>query len=310
MFCNKCGAQLADTAAFCNKCGASLQSAKRTSQKSSALSKWIQQKNKPFFLGVLFIAMVLVGVVICVNRSGESEVYETQADSQRKSEIYGTWTDSQKAAIYTYAEDGSFQMQQKNDMGEMEVVECQFEVDDKGNLTLLQQAWKDFKEVEDTEQLNLMKGMLILSVQQYVVSEERMVITDEEGQRYTLYRIEDTEIESFWETMNTYDKTSDIIADTPDVFQSISLYGTWMDSSGVISFTFQENGTIRIGGLSDTLGADLFTFTEVDNDTLQLKADSDNMLLSMISLNLNYEISGNAMTVEIAGQTYQLIKQA
>lgn len=94
-----------------------------------------------------------------------------------------------------------------------------------------------------------------------------------------------------------------------DTFQRTSLYGTWTDESGVISFTFQENDTIRIGGLADTLGADLFTFTEVDDDTLQLKADTGNTLLNLISLNLNYEIYGDVMTMEIAGNTYQLIKQ-
>ena len=94
-----------------------------------------------------------------------------------------------------------------------------------------------------------------------------------------------------------------------DTFQHLSLYGTWTDSSGMISFTFQKDGTIRIGGLSDTLGADLFTYTEVDSNTLQLKADTDNKLLNLISLNLDYKISDGVLTVEIAGNTYQLIKQ-
>ena len=53
----------------------------------------------------------------------------------------------------------------------------------------------------------------------------------------------------------------------------------------------------------------MFTFTEVDGDTLQLKADTGNKLLNLISLNLNYEISGDVMTVEVAGNTYRLIKQ-
>lgn len=52
-----------------------------------------------------------------------------------------------------------------------------------------------------------------------------------------------------------------------------------------------ENGTIRIGGLAHTLGANVFTFTEVDGNTLQLKADTENKLLNLISLNLDYEIS-------------------
>lgn len=34
----------------------------------------------------------------------------------------------------------------------------------------------------------------------------------------------------------------------------------------------------------------MFTFTEVDGNTLQLKADTGNKLLNRISLNLDYEI--------------------
>lgn len=91
--------------------------------------------------------------------------------------------------------------------------------------------------------------------------------------------------------------------------ESVSIYGKWIDSSGVISFTFQDNGIVRISGLSDILGADLFTFTEIDNDTFQLKADSDNVLLNLISFNLDYRIYGDVMAVNIAGEMYQLMRQ-
>lgn len=57
------------------------------------------------------------------------------------------------------------------------------------------------------------------------------------------------------------------------------------------------------------MGASLFTFTEVDNDTLRLSAKTDNVLLGLIKLNVDYEISGDVMKVEIGGKTYQLKKQ-
>lgn len=95
----------------------------------------------------------------------------------------------------------------------------------------------------------------------------------------------------------------------PETPEKPDIYGTWMDADGAVTFTFQENGTVRISGLSDVLGVELFTFTEVDSDTFQLKANTDIELLRMISVNLNYEISGDEMTAEIAGLTYELTKQ-
>lgn len=95
----------------------------------------------------------------------------------------------------------------------------------------------------------------------------------------------------------------------PELLENESIYGTWTDSDGSIFFTFSENGTIRIGGLSDILGVELFTFTVVDDNTLLLKADLDNPFLNAVSFKLSYAILGNFMAVEIAGMTYKLIKQ-
>ena len=57
------------------------------------------------------------------------------------------------------------------------------------------------------------------------------------------------------------------------------------------------------------MSVDAFTFTEVDDDTLQLKANTDNPVAGMLGLNMDYEISGDTRTVTIAGQSYTLIKQ-
>ena len=95
----------------------------------------------------------------------------------------------------------------------------------------------------------------------------------------------------------------------PELLENEPIYGTWTDSDGSIFFTFSENGTIRIGGLSDILGVELFTFTVEDDNTLLLKADLDNPFLNTVSFKLSYAILGDFMAVEIAGITYKLIKQ-
>lgn len=101
----------------------------------------------------------------------------------------------------------------------------------------------------------------------------------------------------------------DFVEDALDSVQIISLYGTWTDSYGAVSFTFQKDGKIRISGLEDALGVDVFTFTEVDDDTLQLKAESDNPILGAVGVNLDYEITGDTMTVSIVGKTLKLVKK-
>lgn len=280
MFCNKCGAKLEDAAAFCNQCGNPMQSGKQNVPKTSVSNTWMGQKKIPKVLWLLLPIVVLIAVVLCVI-------------SLKKPDIYGTWVDEQGMIAFTFAENGSLHISGRNNILGADLF--QFVENKEGNLTL--QA----KEISgDRISLNM----------KYKLSKDVLDITVL-GQNFTLYRTD--EENRIVEVLENPEEAQKVVAgaveDALDTFQRISLYGTWTDESGVISFTFQENGTIRIGGLADTLGADLFTFTEVDGDTLQLKADTGNKLLNLISLNLNYEISGDVMTVEIAGNTYQLIKQ-
>lgn len=79
------------------------------------------------------------------------------------------------------------------------------------------------------------------------------------------------------------------------------LYKTWTDSYGAISFTFGEDGKLHVSGLEDTLSVDAFAFSEIDDDTLQLKGESDNPIIGVVGLNMDYEIEGDTMTVSIAG---------
>lgn len=281
MFCNKCGAQLADTAVFCNQCGnalkTSVQSVRQTIQPAPVAQK--KQKKIPVLPLVLLLLIILIVIVIC-------------AVCLKKPTLNGTWTDAERMIAFTFEEDGSLRVAGGNNV--LGAALFQYTDDKEGNLTLQAE--------------NIMGVPLTLNMH-YELNKETLEITVL-GQHFTLYR---TEKDILQEIAENPEEAQNIVEgaleDALDTFQHLSLWGVWTDTSGVISFTFQENGKLRVAGLSDMLGGDLFTYTEVDNDTLQLKAESDNALLNLISLNLDYEISEDVMTVDIAGQTYQLIKQ-
>lgn len=280
MFCNKCGAQLPDTAVFCGKCGNAVQhtlpSGRQSVPKKPVTNRKIQQRKKPKALWLLLPVILLIVVAFCV-------IF------LKKSTIYGTWTDEQETMAFTFEKDGNLRISGKNNLLGADLF--QYTDDKKGTLTL-----------------STGNNMFYLDVP-YEISKDKLELTIYD-RHLTLYRSDKNMLQEIAENPEeVQDIVESAVEDAMDTFQHLSLYGTWTDSSGMISFTFQKDGTIRIGGLSDTLGADLFTYTEVDSNTLQLKADTDNKLLNLISLNLDYKISDGVLTVEIAGNTYQLIKQ-
>ncbi|MBQ7920780.1 MAG: zinc-ribbon domain-containing protein [Lachnospiraceae bacterium] len=283
MFCNKCGAQLADTAAFCNQCGNSIkasgQSVRQTIQPVSVTHRRERRKKSPVLLLALLSVVILIAVVICVVLL-------------KKPTIYGTWTDAEQMIAFSFEKDGYLHVAGGDNLLGADLF--RYTDDKEGNLTL--------------KAGGLVEVPLSFDIQ-YELSKETLELTIL-GQHFTFYRTEKDILQKIIENpKEAQNIVEEALEDALDTFQHFSLYGTWTDTSGVISFTFQENGKLRIAGLSDMLGADLFTYTEVDNDTLQLKAASDNEWLNLISLNLDYEISEDVMTVDIAGQTYQLIKQ-
>lgn len=83
------------------------------------------------------------------------------------------------------------------------------------------------------------------------------------------------------------------------------LYGEWSDEKGILSMTFREDGTVRIGAGAGFLGADLFTFTEEGGDTLQLKANTEGAL-SAVSLQLDYELQEDTMKLSFLGMDFVL----
>lgn len=83
------------------------------------------------------------------------------------------------------------------------------------------------------------------------------------------------------------------------------IYGEWADENGILSLTFQEDGSVRVGAGSGFLGAELFTFTKGDGNTLYLKANADGVL-GAVSLQMKYELQGDTLAVSVFGVDYVL----
>lgn len=81
------------------------------------------------------------------------------------------------------------------------------------------------------------------------------------------------------------------------------LYGEWSDENGLLSLTIMEDGNIRVGAGEGILGAELFTYTEVDNNTLNMKVNAAG-LIDLVSMQLDYELLGDDLTVYLLGTTY------
>lgn len=88
-----------------------------------------------------------------------------------------------------------------------------------------------------------------------------------------------------------------------------SLYGTWTNSSGTFTLTIGKDGTVKIADSTGTFGADAFTYTEVDDDTVRLKVASENFLANMLSIDMDYYVSGETLTISALGNSYELTRK-
>lgn len=277
MFCDKCGTQLADTARFCNKCGNEIKKkvvqkrANYTLPKTNVINNRMKiKKGGVFGIIIGLLLVVVIGAVVAF------------FSMKSKPSIYGSWTDSTRTINFSF-----------NENKELRV---------SGPYNILGAELFTFEEDDGKIRLKAKDEALgILSLEMDYELEGDTMVVSVMGSTMTLYRVDESDASG-----NIID---DIVDDAMDEIQRLSLYGTWSDSTGTVSFTFYENGKIRISGLGTTLGVEVFTFSEVDADTLQLKADSSNALVGMVSIQLDYEISGDTMTVSIADLQYRLIKK-
>ena len=85
-----------------------------------------------------------------------------------------------------------------------------------------------------------------------------------------------------------------------------SLYGTWTNDSGTFTLTIGKDGTVKIADSTGTFGADAFTYTEVDDDTVRLKVSSDNFFAQIISIDMDYYVNGETLTISALDMTFDL----
>lgn len=286
MFCEKCGAQLPDTASFCNKCGNTLRKGVNVAQKPVKKINMVQKKvhsnaKKNNGLFKILAGIVLLMVLIIIAMAVISGI-------KKRTSIYGTWSDANQTITFTFNEDGNLRVSGANNILGADA----------------------FTFTEEDGVLHLQaQGLLGVGFDLGYEIEDDALSISVLGQNITLYRVEDSEGMNFEEVEDVEQAVENFVEDALDTVQIYSLYGTWTDSYGAISFTFSEDGKLRVSGMSDILSVDAFTFTEVDDDTLQLKADTDNPIAGMIGLNMDYEIEGDSMTVSIAGKQINLVKK-
>lgn len=83
------------------------------------------------------------------------------------------------------------------------------------------------------------------------------------------------------------------------------LYGTWIykDENGndLFSLTIQDTGYIRVSDGLGILGIDLLTFSEFDENTLLLKAETENAWGQLLTVEMPYRIFGKELSVSILG---------
>ena len=290
IFCNQCGASVSVSASFCNKCGNTLRkstgavqpqariilNAGMSPKKQSLVSG---EKNKGLFKILAGIVLLMVLIIIAM---------AVISGIKKRTSIYGTWTDANQTVSFTFNEDGNLRISGANNILGADA----------------------FQFTEEDGVLHLQaQGLLGVGFDLGYEIEDDALSISVLGQNITLYRVEDSEGMNFEEVEDVEQAVENFVEDALDTVQIYSLYGTWTDSYGAISFTFSEDGKLRVSGMSDILSVDAFTFTEVDDDTLQLKADTDNPIAGMIGLNMDYEIEGDSMTVSIAGKQINLVKK-
>lgn len=310
MFCEKCGAQLPDTASFCNKCGNTLRKNVNTvrtpvikvpniaiDQKKSFPAARKNDKESPKSLVRTLLLVVLIVIVAAI----------AIAAVKKKTSIYGTWTDANKTITFTFNKDGNLRISGANNI--LGADTFQF-TEEKGVLHLQATGLAGiefdlkYEIVDDALHISIGGRKLIL----YRMKSSDVKNSDAKSFYAKGSDSENSDVEDF-NLEHAEEALKDWAEDALDVVQVYSLYGTWTDSSGAISFTFSKDGKLRVSGLEDTLSVDAFTFSEVDNDTLQLKAESDNPIVSAFGLNMDYEIEGDSMTVTIAGKELKLVKR-
>lgn len=266
---------------FCNKCGAKIEDTavfcKRcgnlVSGEKEYCGKVAQPRTSSLQRKDIYVICASFALIIMTGIVLAFGIRLSGEWAQRnQADIYGTWITPNRDYTLTIGEDGTFYM-----AGSDSALYTDSFTYNKDRTITIQQPLGDDLDIE---------GAIDISCELY--DKDRMLLTIA-GTSFIFHRSADGGAEV-----------------QPDL--GASLYGSWEDAGGTVAIDIYEDGNIRIWGLEKALGADAFTFTEADEDTLALTANLDSEWAEMFSLNLDYVIDGNVMTVEIADHTFELEK--
>lgn len=86
------------------------------------------------------------------------------------------------------------------------------------------------------------------------------------------------------------------------------LYGTWTDDKQMLTMTFEADGTLRVADATNLIGVDVLKYKEAGDNTLSLSANQSGVL-GMFSINMQYQLLGNQLKIELSGQNFTLTKR-
>ena len=314
MFCKSCGSQIPDGAKFCGKCGTAVsESSVYAGNNSSALKgqhggqccRQIPLSGLKLWVaagGVAAVLFLLIAIVIRLGSGGGAsqaeKIYAREGDAvavveekeqARKITTLNVSSDivlevqyenlqsitmspgtDGSSNVITYTENASFPV--------LESLEC------GAVLKMSDSGGREYFEEKDFPQL---KSVTMKVVNKYI--DEDIMMT------YLIFQemYDAGHLQSF-RMENSY-----TIED---------LYGTWSKDGQTFTLTFEKSGTLRIADASNLIGVDVLKYQEVDGSTLSLSADQSG-LLGMISLSMKYELFGDRLWVEIAGQEFALTRK-
>ncbi len=329
MFCNKCGAQLDDTAVFCGQCGNPISGGKQTGQKAMQPGARAVQRKTIYAIGALLAAVVVTGIIVAFGmrsisggkQTGQKAMQPGARAVQRKT-IYAIG--ALLAAVVVTGIIVAFGMRSAGKSEKSEEPELYgtswavengsergvFQFRDDGYLRALKEDGSHIGDMRfsfGADNTIKFGDDPVSFVYKYELSEDTLELVSVGHESYIF--------------MNELFRNKIFLRETEARItlhrsQSASLYGSWRDSSGTVGIDIYEDGNIHIAGIEETQGVEEFKYSKITTNKLLLTAYLNEEPIGLVgdferkvlSLTLRYVIDGNIMTVEIADHTFELEK--
>jgi len=289
MFCPKCGNQVDDNAAFCPKCGNPF---KRSSTK--------EVKKVPNKKGILlFMVLVLIAGIGIV-------ALQPRTENEEKVAYDGVTNQMQLPVVDTSIKKTDYSIT-KLEVDEATVLDGEYPnlteiISTGGDITLdgkfpvLSTITMNADENGNIGQFDFSEDASFPSLQVMNLNIENRHL-NEDFKELLIYAI----------AMRDNGLVDEV---HPNIMHDITdLYGTWITADGTFALTLRNDGKVRVADASNLLGVDVLSYREIDEDTLGLKAEGNNMLLNMVEIAMDYQLLGDELTVEFLEYQFQLIKE-